>query len=63
MKLILIDNYNRDTVPDILLSENLSDAQAAKELTIALRRYNGTSYWPKLVPDDYKLSRGLEDLI
>jgi hypothetical protein len=63
MKLILTDAYGRKTIPDILLSENLSPEQAEKELTIALRRYNGTSYWPKLVPDDYKEWKGLDEFI
>lgn len=65
MKVILVDNYNRETVADKLLKDNLSATDAAKTANDYNKKFAGMNWdwFAKAVPDDYHLSRGIEDLI
>lgn len=64
MKLILMDNLDRETVADILVAENIQNNELADILLGRLETYfKGSAWWPTLKPDNYRLSRGMEDLV
>lgn len=65
MKLIRCDNFNRDSEPDHLVAENIQNRDEACVMLNSLQETCTTNgpWWYRLVPDDYRLSRGLEDLI
>lgn len=56
MKIICVDNYDRPTVSDKLVAENLDELNGNKLVTL-LNNLNpsGGPHWYKLVEDDYKL--------
>jgi hypothetical protein len=62
-KIIMMDNYNREMVADILVCENVND-RFGKRIVECLNenRKNDDEFF-QTVEDDYRLSRGLEDLI
>jgi hypothetical protein len=64
MKVVGIDSYARDTIADTLVEENL-DEQAAITLVERMNSEAGEnpSRWYVMVEDDYRLSRGMEDLV
>lgn len=62
MKVILVDNYARESVADSLLIDALSEEEAKA----VAEEYNSSNigYWyAKVVPDDHRLNRGMEDLV
>lgn len=69
MKIIGVDNLARDHVADILWLEGLPNTEEVKlclkqvcgRLNRDLGDGGGTYY--KVVEDEYKLSRGMEDLV
>lgn len=63
MKVIGTDNYDRDGIPDVLVAENMTpeEAEAKADRMNVESGYRDTYY--KAVPDDYRLSRGMEDLV
>lgn len=65
MKLVAVDNFNRDEVADRLVADNITDEREGLLILKALRatcdEYSTT--WYKLMPDYYRLSRGMEDLV
>jgi hypothetical protein len=64
MKIVMVDNYNRDSVADVLIAENVNENYAQKivEFLNEKEGENSTN-WFSLKPDDYRLSRGMEDLV
>ena len=63
-KAILVDNLDRETEADILLKDDISDEEAeqlAKDYNAA--HGPNASYFARAVPDDYKLWRGMADLV
>ena len=64
-KLILVDNFNREYIADVLVEDNLD----VKEANEKANKYNDEhrnmnwDWFAKVVPDDYKLWRGMEELI
>lgn len=62
MKLIRMDNFDRDYIADILIAENIKQHYA---ILIADRLNSGLSddspYFYKAVQNDYKLSGGQND--
>lgn len=64
-KLILVDNFNREHIADVLVEDNLDE----KEANERANKYNDEhrnsnwNWFAKAVSDDYKLWRGMEDLI
>lgn len=63
MKVICTDNYARESVADRLVAEGLTEEQAAAkvgDLNVTNRNSND---WYRAVSDDYRLSRGMEDLV
>jgi len=62
MKIVLIDNFNRDSVADVLIAENVHSGFG--ELIVKLLNENkGEDYYFVLKSNDYRLSRGMEDLV
>lgn len=65
MKIIGVDNLARESVADVLVAENVSEFYAETMVDALNKRfchdYGGLFF--KLVPDDYRLSRGMEDLV
>lgn len=63
MKVIGIDNFARESVADILVRDEMNP-QAAKALADELNaNARHPSRWYIAVEDDYRLSRGMEDLV
>lgn len=65
MKIIHCDNYNRESQPEYLVCENITNEREGKIMLSALQDNPNRSdeAWYKLMPDDYHLWRGMEDLI
>jgi hypothetical protein len=61
MKIIQTDNYCRESVADILIAENVNKYYG-KIIIKFLNKNSNNSYFI-LEKDDYRLSRGLADLI
>ena len=58
MKIIRVDNFNREDVSDVVVAENISNKVFAEVMLKSLRdtsvRYHDPN-WFVLVEDDYKL--------
>lgn len=65
MKIIAVDNFARESVADWLVCENVRNETVGKIMVDALNRENGIDGgdFYKLVSDDHKLWRGMEELI
>lgn len=57
MKIIRIDNFNRDSISDILVAENVSELYALIIVEFLNEKYSGeaSSYFYIYRSDDYKL--------
>lgn len=67
MKIIAVDNFAQETVADLLVAENITNKSYAEVMAKALNeRYciddNAPRFY-RVVQDDYRLSRGMEDLV
>jgi len=67
MKIVGMDNFARESVADLLVAENISNQSYADVMCKALNdKYcigeNSARYY-QIMPDDYILSRGMEDLV
>lgn len=64
-KLILVDNFNRENVADVLVEENLTDADAKRKADEYNDKYKNTEWcwYAKSVSDDYKLWGGTAEFI
>ena len=63
MQIIQVDGLDRDAIADILVLSELSKKDGLSTLK-NLQENEGSDYiWFSLVEDDYRLSRGMEDLI
>lgn len=65
MKVIDVDMWDRENIEDVLRFENLTKEQAdnyVKQLN-AHRTEDNSTRWARAVDDDYRLNRGMEDLI
>lgn len=63
-KVILVDNFDRETIADILLKDDISQDEAeqlAKDYNDA--HPSGWSWFARAVDDDHRLWRGMEDLM
>lgn len=63
-KLILVDNYNRETVADVLIEAGINEAEAEAKAD----KYNADHsmyccWFAKAVPDDYRLWKGISELV
>lgn len=65
MKIIACDNFARETVADRLVASNIINEQEANLMLAALLSTctDNTPTWYRLEPDDYKLWRGMEELV
>jgi len=65
MKVIGVDNFGRETVADHLVAEGLSDEEAKRMCDELNTKHGGEGafIWYRVMPDDYRLWRGMEDLI
>ncbi len=65
MKLVAIDSFGRDEVTDILIAENVAehDAQVMADAWNAHYLWDGKDTYCVVKEDDYRLSKGMEDLI
>lgn len=67
MKIIGTDNYARETVADFLVADNIKNNEFAKVMCKALNeKYCNSEYaltYYKVVENDFKLSKGMADLI
>lgn len=64
MKIISVDNYNREDVADVLVLERVPPG-VARALVDKFNDEAGPNpaRWHRAVADDYRLSRGMEDLV
>lgn len=65
MKIIAVDNFNRETVADHLVADNIRSEREGKIMLDALRATcdeHGHT-WYRLVENDYRLSRGMADIV
>ena len=63
MKLVQIDGYNRDEVADILILDNLKNFQAIILLEAYLKAFGSNEFSFAIYEDEYRLCRGMEDLV
>lgn len=64
MKVILVDNFDRESVADVLLEEGLTELEAMEVAEKYNERYPDDWPWfARAVGDNYKLWRGIVDLI
>jgi len=61
MKIIGVDNLNRDEIADLLVCENINEFYG--KLIIDFLNQEEGYYFYRLVEDDHRLSRGMEDLV
>lgn len=55
-KVIKVDNFDRESVSDVLVKENISEAEAIKIVEDSNRNCSDTSEWfYRCVKQDYKL--------
>lgn len=64
MKIILKDMFDRETVADRILVEHVWFIETAREIADKYNSsYKGGNYFAQVVEDDYKLWRGMEELV
>lgn len=63
-KVVLVDNFGRESVADQLLAENLKKKDA-KGVADKYNKLHGQNYpwYARVVKDDYKLWRGILELV
>jgi len=59
MKIILVDNFDRDRINDILIAENLNEIWGKRIVDFLCDKYShhNSPDWFRLVGDDYKLHK------
>ncbi|MCR4362054.1 hypothetical protein NUG13_12015 [Bacillus subtilis] len=64
MKIILVDNFNREEVADNLIAENVNEFWG-KRIVDALndKEHEDSDNYFRLVKDDYVLWRGMDELV
>lgn len=64
VKIIAVDNYDREHIADILIAENVQQHYAEGISDYLQSKYGGSqaSRYYKAVANDYKLWRGMEEL-
>lgn len=57
MKIIQVDNFDRDSVSDVLIAENVNETLSGHIVNFLNEKYSGENSpnWYKAVADDYKL--------
>lgn len=62
-KLILADNYNREYIKDILVAANINEETAKKKADEYNDLHYHGNYFARVVPDDYKLWKGISEFV
>ena len=63
-KVIGTDNLDRESVADTLLCEKITETQAVSIADVMNAGHGENAYyWYVAVPQDHRLSRGMEDLV
>ena len=57
MKIVKIDNYNRESISDVLIAENVPSSYAETIVTMLNQKFGGrySSRFYVVKPNDYKL--------
>lgn len=65
MKIVCVDNYARESIADRLVAENIALKDEADAICESLNENagNDSNYFYKVVEDDYRLWRGMEELV
>lgn len=66
MKIICVDNFARETVADTLVAEGITSKEYAEcmlNALIAKYSYDSSPYWYRIVEDDYRLWKGMEEFV
>jgi hypothetical protein len=64
MKIIVVDNYGRESVADRLVAENVSEYWGKRIVNMLNdKEHDDSQDYFKLVDDDYTLWRGMEELV
>lgn len=67
MKIVAVDNFAQEAVADLLVAENITNKSYAECMAKALNeRYCNSDYSPRhyvVKDDEYRLSRGIEDMV
>lgn len=63
-KVVLVDNLNREHIEDKLLEDGLTNEQADSVANSYNEEHNAhNGWWARAVSDEYKLWRGIAELI
>ena len=62
-KVVLVDNLDREIIEDKILKENVTDQEAEKLADAYNRKHPGDSWFARAVDDNYKLWRGMAELV
>lgn len=62
-KVVLVDNFNTETIADKVLKENVTEQEARKLADDYNQKHPGDSWFARAVDDNYKLWRGMAELI
>ncbi|ALS22183.1 hypothetical protein [Paenibacillus naphthalenovorans] len=64
MKIIAVDNFGRESVADKLIAENVSEYWGKYIVELMNdKQHDDSLHYFKLVSDDYRLWRGMEELV
>ncbi len=68
MKIVAVDNFAQESVADVLVAENISNKSYAEVMVNALNEryckpFENAPRFYEVKEDDYRLSRGMEDLV
>ncbi len=65
MKIITVDNFDRETVAQTLVCDHIKSEKVGKIILEALQATyrEGDSTWYRLVPDDHVLWRGMYEIV
>ena len=65
MKIVAIDNFGRDYVPDLLIAENVNETFLNKIVELLNNKFSGehSDIFFVVKEDDYVLAKGLVDFV
>lgn len=64
-KVVDVSNFDNESVAECLVAEGFKDHQSAQSCADMMNkdRGEGSYYWAVVKPGDYRLWRGMEDLV